>query len=286
MQSNEAEAELTHFIDQCSAEATTNEFPRMRCASCNSSRCMYCFDCFQILIPPQQWPEALHDGTLRLPFDVDIILDDRRSSATGVQLKTILASVNEKEVVSRRRCLCRLYDIGLNEAIPSYSTPEDDGTFLLFPGSGSQPFSSIVASCGASPVKRLVVLDCKWSKLSIRFHPSIAALPRVYLDCVPKHSFYWRWHTAGDGMLSTVEAIFYSAWVVATVRQDFTLDERAKLVNLLWLFGLQREIIKLRYKDGKVKHFKHNPSAPFLEASKEFSRSLRRKQKTQESKGI
>ena len=176
----------------------------------------------------------------------------------------------------RIRGSCCLYDIGSDDEIPNYSSTKDDGTFLLFPGPTSQPFSSIVNSSGASRVTRLVVLDCKWSRSSIRFHPSIADLPRVHLDRIPKHSFYWRWHNAGDGMLSTIEAIYYSAWDVATVHPDLSKDDRAKLVTLLWLFGLQREVIKKRYKEGKVKCFKHEPYVPFLEASKELNRSLRR----------
>lgn len=287
MPSQEAEEALVRYLDECVTEATNDDFSRTRCEACSSSRSMYCFDCLRLLVPRERWPEPVRDGRLRLPFDVDIILDDRRSSATGVQLKTILASMlaqeEEEEVHSakpiRTRGACHLYDIDRDEEIPNYSEAKDGETFLLFPGPTSQAFSTIVDTTGTTRVKRLVVLDCKWSRSSIRFHPSIADLPRVHLDRVPKHSFYWRWHNAGEGMLSTIEAIYYSAWEVATVCPDFSKDDRANLVHLLWLFGLQREIIQSRYKEGKVKCFKQEPSVPFLEASKEFNRSLRSKQK-------
>lgn len=279
---DEAEEVLVRFLDECSTEATINEFPRTSCATCNASRSMYCFDCFRLLVPRDRWPEPLLDGSLRLPFDVDIILDDRRSSATGVQLKVIMASIagDDSEIAGGRcRSSCRLYDIDRGEEVPNFCKAAAEGAFLLFPDNTSKPLSSIVDSSGASRVKRLVILDCKWSKSSIRFHPSIADLPRVHLDRVQKHSFYWRWHNAGEGMLSTVEALYYCAWDVATVCPDFTRDDRAKLVNMLWLFGLQREVIQTRYRDGNIKTFKHKPTAPFLETTKEFNRALRQKQK-------
>jgi DTW domain len=289
--SNEAEDNLVRFLDECRKEVSNKrdkngvDFGRIICETCNASRSLYCADCTRVLLPQEQWPKPLRDGSLYLPFDVDIILSDRRISATGVQLYTILTSMKRSSlrfpddgscVEESHSTNCRLFDLERHEEIPQYSDAQTDGTFLLFPGTASEPLSSMVDDNGISLVKRLVVLDCKWSCSSIRFHPSLVAMPHVHLDRIPKHSYFWRWHNAGDNMLSTIEAVYYSAWDVATTQPDVTDTDRERMVYILWLFGLIREIIQNRYSEGKVQSFIHPPAVPFLESSKEFYRLLRR----------
>jgi DTW domain len=277
-----AEEAMVHFLEECSLQVSRNSFPRERCETCSGSRSVYCFECCKLLIPRSEWPPPIRDGTLHLPFDVDIVLNDRRSSATGVQLKTVMRAVETTlmQTAATATTSCELYDLDQGDALPDYSN-HTEGTFLLFPGEDSKPLSSLVNdSVGSKPVvKKLVVLDCKWSKSSDRFHPSLLNLPRVHLDRVPKHSYYWRWHNAGEGMLSTIEAIYFSAWQVAIVRPDFSISDRDNLVYMLWLFGLQREIIQTKYREGKVRRYKHETGVPFSEDAKEFQRSLRAKQR-------
>jgi DTW domain len=294
MSVNEAEDKLIWFLNECSDEVERNrikngvDYSRVTCDTCNASRSLFCSECTRILLPSDQWPQPIRNRTVYLPFDVDIILNDRRVSATGVQFHTIWSSMEQGNPVeisrdnaeSRRATVCRLFDVDRNDEIPNYSDQNADGnTFLLFPGPTSKPVSSIVDDEGISKVKRLVVLDCKWSKSSIRFHPHLASLPQVHLDCVPKHSYFWRWHNAGENMLSTIEAIYYAAWAVSTSRPDMTDDDRHNMVYILWLFGLIRKIIQTRYDEGKVQSFIHPPAVPFLESSKEFYRVLRRQNK-------
>jgi DTW domain len=280
-----AEEAMVRFLEECSLQVSSSRFLRERCETCSGSRSVYCFECCKLLIPRSEWPSPIRDGTLRLPFDVDIVLNDRRSSATGVQLQTVMRAVETSMIQTATTTLrsgsCQLYDIDQGDVIPDYAN-HTEGTFLLFPGEDSTPLSSLVNdSCGSKPVvvKKLVVLDCKWSKSSDRFHPSLLNLPRVHLDRVPKHSYYWRWHNAGEGMLSTIEAIYFSAWQLATVRPDFSTSDRDNLVYMLWLFGLQREIIQTKYREQKVRRYKHETGVPFLEDAKEFQRSLRAKQR-------
>jgi DTW domain len=295
MSVNEAEDKLLWFLNECSQEVEQNratngvDYTRVTCDTCNASRSLFCAECTRLLLPYDQWPQPIRDRSLYLPFDVDIILNDRRVSATGIQVHTIYSSMardnpdqrlSERiidEESQQRTTICRLFDVDRNEDIPNYSDDEStDGTFLLFPGPNSQPLSSIVNDDGVSMVKRLVVLDCKWSKSSIRFHPHLTSLPQVHLDSVPKHSYFWRWHNAGENMLSTIEAIYYAAWDVAATRPDITEDDRHKMVYIMWLFGLIRKIIQSRYDEGRVQSFIHPPAVPFLESSKEFYRLLRR----------
>jgi hypothetical protein len=118
---------------------------RQICESCHRSRSIYCPTCLKLLIEPPP-------GQLRLPFDLDIILDDHRECATGVHVKVLAG-------VSSASFHCRLfdYDKGQGDALDSYND-HGDGTYLLFPGEDSVPLDTLEPE----KVKRLVVLDCKW----------------------------------------------------------------------------------------------------------------------------
>ena len=63
-------------------------YPRTKC--CGSSRSLYCTECQRLLVPKLECPASLRDGRLRLPFDLDILLCDRRKSATGLHAFVLL----------------------------------------------------------------------------------------------------------------------------------------------------------------------------------------------------
>mmetsp|Transcript_22965 Transcript_22965/g.34454 ORF Transcript_22965/g.34454 Transcript_22965/m.34454 type:complete len:126 (-) Transcript_22965:420-797(-) len=65
---------------------------------------------------------------------------------------------------------------------------------------------------------------------------------QVHLTNPPSESQFWRWHSAGPGMLSTIEAIYTAAVEVATFHQGFECEqsEHELLLSLLWIFGLIR----------------------------------------------
>ena len=241
---------------------------RVQCPNCETSRLLYCFDCLEILVPKHHWPEIIRDTKLELPFSIDIVLDEKRSKATGIHVATLL-----KQCTNNGRPLCRLIDVE-TESIPDYSKEAAIGTFLLFPGSDSRPLSSVDPGC----IQKLVLLDCKWAKSSIRLHPSIACLPKVHLDA-EHETFFWRWHLEGTGMLSTAEAVFYSAWEVATARK-WPSSKRKELVYLLWIFMLQREHIREQWTKNDASKKSACPYLPFTEDAKEFHRSLRTNKRT------
>lgn len=260
MSIGEAEKLLVEFLTECSEVEGASH--RVHCHVCGASRSLYCPDCCRIVIPKEKWPKVIQGGSLRLPFLVDIILDDRRASSTGVQVATIMS---ESLMISPASPRVRLFEE--DKGIPDYSN--EQGTFLLFPGPSSVPMSSLAKT---SAIKRLVFLDCKWTKTSSRMHPTIQNLQRVHLDHSFRQSYYWRWHTAGEGMISTVEAVYVSAWQVAT-EKGWDETERKKLLYLLWLFGLQREVIRRRYElDGGKTLPEH---LPFSEDGKQYQRNLR-----------
>eukprot|EP00797_Seminavis_robusta_P017017 Sro253_g099810.1 Inherit from NOG: DTW domain (275) ;mRNA; r:20116-20940 len=252
---------------------------------CDKSRFLYCPECCSLLVPPSDRPVGFSKP---LPFDIHFILDDRRGSSTGVQLMALFQSMmqEEEEESDNKHSTIQMFDITEHsQDIPPYEENAEyrEGTYLLFPGEGSVPLSSVLNNNAndnnKNPLKTLVLMDCKWSRPSSRFHPSIASLPKVSLDHPPEKSYYWRWHNTGAGMLSTVEALFFASWQICSSSSSsigkWTQDQcQEELVRLLWLFRLQRTIIQTKYDNNEVNRC--NPYAPFTEEGKQFSRLLRK----------
>jgi hypothetical protein len=266
-------------------------FPRKWC--CGTSRSLYCSECGRLLIEKEFWPSPLQTGQIQLPFDLDVVLSDRRRAATGFHALVLLqASRNcddydhtmkgsevtsdiidhdeTKDIWSKNTFSTvdnhvRLFDIKNGASLPNYE--DDDQVFVLFPSETSIPLSSVSAR-----VKRLVVLDCKWTKVGTQqqLH-EISHLPQVHLDesMIPAESYFWRWHNAGSNCISTLEAIYYAALQVS---RDTTNPDNSNpdyLIHLMWLFGIQRALTSYAAeKRGKEK--------PFSEEGKEQQRLLRR----------
>ena len=266
--------------------ANKEEWQRTKCCECNASRHIYCFDCCRLLIPPEDWPDSIRNKTLRLPFHLDIVLDDRRAASTGVQIAALVRHAtldddddDDEDVDGRppkhKMTTTRLWDQEQNEGIPDYS--QDEGkqngikTYVLFPCSGSIPLSSLEQVEAQN--LRLVVLDCRWQYCS-RLLDSLYHLPKVHLDSPPPESYYWRWHNAGQGCLSTAEAIFWAAWQLAP---DTHRKEKEQLLDILWIFAVQRNVIQRRFHEEVQE--RTIPHLPFTNQAKEHARNLRRKQK-------
>jgi hypothetical protein len=258
---SEADETLARYLESC---ADLIPGSRTVCDGCMVSRFLYCPDCYEILVPKESWPESLRNGTFRLPFDVDIILDDKRASATGIQLATAM-----KEVDKPARDSVTVYDCGRNDEIPKYEEgSESEGTYVLFPGPSSQSLSSVLTTSG---IKKLVILDCKWSRPSIRLNPSIASLKRVHLDHSPKESYFWKAHSHGEGMVCTIEALYFAAWQAAGTL-GWSKAEQQSLVHMMWLFGQQRAVIGKYYSTNSSR--KPPNHLPFTEEGKKYQRSL------------
>jgi hypothetical protein len=265
MSSGEAEDALIDFLKECTL--VEGAAVRIRCPTCNASVSLYCSSCCQIMVPREKWPKTITDGSIRVPFDIDIIVDDRRTASTGIHVPAILSSGghDSKPVLTNNAApRIRLFDREISDDIPDYD--KERNTFLLFPGGNSLPISSVARTC---TIERIVVLDCRWNHASGRMHPSVQKMQRVHLNCSLKQSYFWRWHNAGEGMISTVEAIYMCAWEVAKVLQ-WDSQERHKLVYLLWLFGLQREVIRRKYEQGGG--ISMPVHLPYSENGKEYQR--------------
>lgn len=209
-----------HSFTAPEALQTRSNWRRVEC--CGSSRSFYCTECFQILIPAEEWPVDIR----ALPFHLHIILHDRRSVATGLHAKVLnevrLRGNDEPEVHDCSQNV-QIYDLERLDPLPK-GYPEN--SYLLFPSEDSIPLESV-----RHLVDTLVVLDCKWTKSSSRQDPRLARLPRVHLTNPPSASYYWRWHSAGQECLSTIEAIYEAACEV---------EPESNWLPWLWLFALQR----------------------------------------------
>ena len=242
------EIRLKEYLDDIANHANgdhDNKFStRIYC--CNSSRSLYCPECYKVLIPQQEWPQCFRkDPKLSLPFTMDIVLGwkERRTSSSGIHMMAIsnmmeaTAQSTDSNGVDWWRSI-RLFDINRGDTLPSH-VGEQDATFVLFPQKGrSVPISQV-----AHKLKRLVVLDVKWTRTGIvQLDPSLAKLQTVHLDHTPKQSHFWRWHQRGEGMLSTMEAIYFAAIEVAASK-GWSEEDRQRLMHLMWLFALQRRAI-------------------------------------------
>jgi hypothetical protein len=259
----DAERLMKEYLNNIELQA----WPRSKC--CGSSRGLYCPECAKLLVPSSEdCPGPIRDGSLRLPFDLDILIDvkERRSSSTGLHLRVIFDYMKRKNDWQPENTV-RVIDLK-RESMPSYDDDENnttEGTFVLYP-KDSVPISSVGA------IRKLIVLDCKWSRTSVKMHKNISKFPRVHLENAPEESQFWRWHNEGKGMLSTVEAIYFSAW-------QATEDElqRSKLIYLLWIFGLQRAAIQKA-------SIEENRPPPFTDEGKEEQRKLRDRKLQEELK--
>lgn len=314
--------ELDHALT--SELETRASFDRVVC--CNTSQSLYCKECYSLLVPDHSLPipiscrrrtigETTLDNQfegrpLRVPFNLHIILDDRRGSATGIHAMALLNGTNEKGAGSNHHGedkddsqtdsiadsmnvnpsndfsdlgLVKLIDLANNDEIPNYRQ-DDASTFLLLPSEGeSVPLESV-----AQRIQTLVVLDIKWTKSRVwSRNKALSTLQKVHLSSPPEKSYYWRWHNAGNGMTSTMEAIYYAAFETMQAKRQHLLEsgqisqsdsnklliDEKNLIHLLWLFGHQRAATFSRAQnEGKP--------APSSVEGKEMQRALRKQKGT------
>lgn len=294
-ESNGQSLDAAKLLAEYLEKAAPRDRPRVDC--CNSSRSFYCPICCKVLLPREDWPDDIRNGKLRLPFDIDILLGkkERRTCATGIQIaaissalestklndlpgsletETMIPSIStslessktsqncESKGKKKPNSPCRgsvcLYSFE-EDNMPSYDASQLRNTYVLFPEKGSVPISSV------GKIDRLIVLDIKWSRKSGTADARFSSLPRVHLDSPPPHSHFWRWHSEGEGMLSTIEAIYFAA-MEAT--KGWSNAQQERLIHIMWLFALQHSVINKRSQQEKR-------TVPFSEDGKSQRRGLR-----------
>lgn len=270
--SEELNAQL--ILEEYLSSTLPREWPRVEC--CGSSRSLYCPGCYRILIPPDHWPGDIQGGTMKFPFHIDIVLGkkERKTCATGVHVVAIAGALesmkglkvepslslqtDEKYLESSGAATVKLYSFEEHN-IPTYDPEMSPNTYVLFPDEGSVPITSV------EKIDRLIVLDIKWSKQSGKTDSRFSSVPRVHLDSPPDQSHFWRWHSEGIGMLSTIEAIYFAAMEATG---DWDVSDRRRLINIMWLFAAQHAIVKRKSET-------EDRSVPFSEDAKVERRLLR-----------
>jgi hypothetical protein len=94
--------DVTRFLDCFLSEegvALRKKWPRVTC--CGSSRSLYCHECLRLLVPKEDWPKPLLDGSLKLPFELHVVLDDHRAKATGLHPVILLGNKNQPRSEAR-----------------------------------------------------------------------------------------------------------------------------------------------------------------------------------------
>jgi hypothetical protein len=88
--------------------------------------------------------------------------------------------------------------------LPSYDAAS---TVVVYPSDDAMVLTQLDKNQLAA-LKTLVFIDCPWQKApSILSHHSLSHLRRVKLARPPVHSKFWRYHSRGEGCLSTIEAV-------------------------------------------------------------------------------
>lgn len=171
----------------------------------------------------------------------------------------------------------------------------EDGTYVLFP----RPGVSVPVKDVADKIKKLVILDFKWStkggikgmsrtsKITETFRSDPGCdshsswwdeLPFVHLSDPSPTSLFWRWHHhEGKGMISTIEALYCAAKEVIDTHDDKMSEHKdrnerasADLLGVMWIFALQRKIIE----NGAIERGLHDASSamPFTAEAKSIDR--------------
>lgn len=295
MPTNPAEIELKQYLStfiptptttdgDASAEDTPHTWRSQRSKCCGNSQSLYCKHCFRLLAPEEMLPQSVIDRRillsgnedsesdpaparrpLRLPFDLEIVLDDRKGSATGLHAVSLLTTRESSLGLGK----VSLLDFSETQEIfpDAYSDVGNGSTYLLFPSVDSVPLQSV-----ANDIETLVVLDCRWTKSRlIRKNEAFKQMKKVHLTHGPSESFFWRWHNQGRGMCSTIEAIYYAAHEMMMTGRWEAVDKN-NLKHLLWLFGHQRARIREKLPKGT--------DAPDSVEGKEWQRGLKKQKGT------
>jgi len=167
MDEDDSIVNLGNYLDKfLPSDSKKIQYPRVDC--CGSSKSLYCTECFKLLLDKSQWPESILNGDLKLPFELDIILDDRRRSSSSLHAMVLMKAAashraaldldDEVKSTAIHNSTIHMIDVQRDELIPSYENSLNS-TFLLFPSPDSVPLSSVIEK-----VSKLVVLDCKWTR--------------------------------------------------------------------------------------------------------------------------
>lgn len=216
-------------------------------------------------------PSHVHAPRLRLPVQVDIVLADNRKKSTAIQVGVVASSS------------VRVWDswTGGLEALEAEKW-DVEKTLVLFPSEDAVTLDEL-SPADLAAIERVVLLDSRWNNTTkVLEHPGVTRMTRrVKLKDPPKESLCWRYHSKGDGLLSSAEALYFlmkdyerlTGRGAKQVRKcgEGEEEEEAPLEEVMHLFRLNSNIIKESYEKGERK----NLPLPMEAAGKQRCREVR-----------
>ncbi|TMW66399.1 hypothetical protein Poli38472_004164 [Pythium oligandrum] len=242
------------------ATDVSTEWTRALCATCEHNYKFYCPKC----CVPVGVPENATVPSLVLPLQVHIWFQDKLKKSTAPHAKVLapqdveivnypLDDDRQKELQYDRESVVVVYPTNYSETMPEM-TPTD-----------------------LAKVKTLVFIDCPWQKAPVILQdPKLENLRCVKLAVPPSESKFWRYHQAGAGCVSTIEAIqlMLEDYTKAMKQAGLPLragSEDTDVSELLFFFHLLYSHIADRYE----KDPKQLRKPPMDENEKERQRQLR-----------
>ena len=198
---------------------------RQPCPRCKKSSQFYCTKCLVVVgNAPQVTIPALD-----LPVQIHIMFRDRWFKSTSVHAQ--LVAPNHVQIYQ------------FPDEIPQYFCAEN--AVVVYPSPDATCLESLVTTT-TTRIDHMIFIDSPWQQAkNITLHESLAHLPRVKLKNPPEYSAFWRYHGAGKGCVSTVEAI---RWMLEEYNQVYELGYPSETYfeDMLFFFNLIRQQIERR----------------------------------------
>ncbi|CAH0476695.1 unnamed protein product [Peronospora belbahrii] len=202
---------------------------RIPCTSCERSYKFYCPKCNIPLGVPSNVTVPL----LTLPLHIHVWFQDKIKKSTAPHAK-ILAP-QDVEIIP----------------YPPVSQDRDNSisytyknAVVVYPSFEAKTLDEITIE-ELRDIRTLIFIDCPWQKApAIMTDNAINKLRHVKLAQPPRDSNFWRYHKAGAGCVSTIEAIhlMLEEYTAAAKKAAITLPEGSattQLPDLLFFFKLQ-----------------------------------------------
>ena len=186
---DEDDAVVKRDEDRSTDNQMVEEWVRSRCPRCSKRASFYCVDCYEIVGAPKGCCVPMID----LPLRCSIVFFDKIRKSTAVHAKML--APDHVDILQ------------YPDAIPRIDDPQR--VAVAYPSDDSTTFEEWDLK-DLAKLRRIILIDSPWKKSSmILNHEGLEGLRRVRLARPPEKSRFWRWHKAGHGALSTIEAIHY-----------------------------------------------------------------------------
>ncbi|OQR85352.1 hypothetical protein ACHHYP_11913 [Achlya hypogyna] len=245
------------MAEAAGASAAISGWSRAVCPNCKKSNKFYCATCFV----PIGAPNGVAVPRIRLPVKVDILFHDKIKKSTAPQGKVV--APDDIEIIQ--------FPYAEGKA-PAYDAAK---AVVVYPSNDALVLDDLE---DIDQIETLIFIDCPWQKgPTILNHPSVAHLRAVKLAKPPLHSKFWRYHSSGEGCISTIEAVYLmlEEYLTALQKRNLTPSMTDPVGGLLYFFNIVHDVILETHKTDPNRQLER---APMSEAAKELQR-LRHSQK-------